>query len=275
MAEDLADYLLETGLKVRYLHSNIDTIERIEIVRDLRLGEFDVLVGINLLREGLDLPEVQLVAILDADKTGFLRSASALIQTMGRAARNVDGKVVLYADTISDAMRDAISETQRRRVIQQAYNAEHGIDPTTIRKAVTDILARLRPATATGAAADSYSARRPGRGRGGPGGTGRGRALRPDGRPMSAVGGGRSATQARGAGRGRPDHGADDSLVIADFDAPPADIASLVRRLDSEMKKAASDMRYEEAALLRDEIAELRVALAEEPVGSALESPAV
>jgi len=136
----------EMGLKVRYLHSNIDTIERIEILRDLRLGEFDVLVGINLLREGLDLPEVSLVAILDADKEGFLRSETSLIQTMGRAARNVDGAVVMYADTVTESMRRAISETQRRRAVQQAYNIEHGIDPQTIRKAVTDILAQLRPA---------------------------------------------------------------------------------------------------------------------------------
>ncbi len=146
MAEDLTDYLLEMGLRVRYLHSNIDTIERIEILRDLRLGEFDVLVGINLLREGLDLPEVSLVAILDADKEGFLRSETSLIQTIGRAARNVDGQVVMYADNVTDSMQRAISETHRRRHLQQAYNAEHGIDPQTIRKAVTDILATLRPA---------------------------------------------------------------------------------------------------------------------------------
>src|SRR3712207_2416138 len=146
MAEDLTDYLLELGVRVRYLHSEVDTIQRIEILRDLRLGEFDVLVGINLLREGLDLPEVSLVAILDADKEGFLRSETSLIQTIGRAARNVDGQVIMYADQVTDSMQRAISETQRRRGVQQAYNAEHAIDPQTIRKAVTDILAHLRPA---------------------------------------------------------------------------------------------------------------------------------
>ncbi len=145
MAEDLTDYLLELGVRVRYLHSEVDTIQRIEILRDLRLGEFDVLVGINLLREGLDLPEVSLVAILDADKEGFLRSETSLIQTIGRAARNVDGQVIMYADAVTDSMQRAISETNRRRGLQQAYNGERGIDPQTIRKAVTDILATLRP----------------------------------------------------------------------------------------------------------------------------------
>ncbi|CAB4637862.1 unannotated protein [freshwater metagenome] len=144
MSEDLTDYLLELGVKVRYLHSEVDTIERIEILRDLRLGEFDVLIGINLLREGLDLPEVSLVAILDADKEGFLRSETALVQTIGRAARNVDGQVIMYADKITDSMQRAISETNRRRGLQEAYNKEHGINPQTIRKAVTDILATLR-----------------------------------------------------------------------------------------------------------------------------------
>ena len=145
MAEDLTDYLLELGVRVRYLHSEVDTVQRIEILRDLRLGEFDVLIGINLLREGLDLPEVSLVAILDADKEGFLRSETSLIQTMGRAARNVDGKVVMYADRVTDSMQRAISETMRRRGVQQEYNREHGIDPQSIRKAVTDILSLIRP----------------------------------------------------------------------------------------------------------------------------------
>jgi len=144
MAEDLTDYLLEQGLRVRYLHSNIDTIQRIEILRALRLGEFDVLVGINLLREGLDLPEVSLVCILDADKEGFLRSETSLVQMIGRAARNVDGQVVMYADKITDSMTKAIEVTQQRRTLQLAYNEEHGIDPQTIRKAVGDILSMLR-----------------------------------------------------------------------------------------------------------------------------------
>ena len=153
MAEDLTDYLIEMGIRVRYLHSEVDTLQRIEIVRDLRLGEFDVLVGINLLREGLDLPEVSLVAILDADKEGFLRSETSLVQTIGRAARNVDGKVLMYADAITDSMKAAISETQRRRQIQIRYNQEHGIDPQTVSRKVTDILLTLRggdgPASST------------------------------------------------------------------------------------------------------------------------------
>jgi excinuclease ABC subunit B len=139
MAEDLTTYYQELGVKVRYLHSDIDTLERVEILRDLRRGTFDVLVGINLLREGLDLPEVSLVAILDADKEGFLRSAGSLIQTSGRAARNVNGRVIMYADTVTASMTSALGETERRRALQAAYNAEHGITPETIVKGVSDI----------------------------------------------------------------------------------------------------------------------------------------
>ncbi len=152
MSEDLTQFLTKAGYRVQYLHSDIDTIQRIEILRSLRLGEFDVLVGINLLREGLDLPEVSLVAILDADKEGFLRSRSALIQTIGRAARNANGEAVLYADRVTDSIRDAVALTERRRRLQLAFNAEHGIEPQTVTKAVADILGRLRsesPATPT------------------------------------------------------------------------------------------------------------------------------
>jgi excinuclease ABC subunit B len=148
MAEDLTTFLAKAGYRVQYLHSDIDTIQRIEILRSLRLGEFDILVGINLLREGLDLPEVSLVAILDADKEGFLRSRSALIQTIGRAARNSNGEAILYADRMTDSMREAISLTERRRMMQLAYNAEHGITPQTVMKNVADILGRLRSETA-------------------------------------------------------------------------------------------------------------------------------
>ncbi len=144
MAEDLADYLVEMGLRVRYLHSEIDTLERVAILRDLRAGVFDVLVGINLLREGLDLPEVSLVGILDADKEGYLRSETSLIQTIGRASRNVDGKVIMYADAVTESMARAIGETRRRREMQLVFNAEHGIEPRSIRKEIRDILSMVR-----------------------------------------------------------------------------------------------------------------------------------
>jgi excinuclease ABC subunit B len=219
MAEDLTEYLLELGIRVRYLHSEVDTLERIEILRSLRLGEFDVLVGINLLREGLDLPEVSLMAILDADKEGFLRSETSLVQMIGRAARNVDGKVVMYADQMTDSMRKAISETTRRRKKQLEYNAENGIDPQTVRKKVTDILAMLRGSD--GEAAPS------GRGRRGRGGGG----------------GGRSSQR---------------SAVFDLSDVPPGDLGRLVQSLQDEMHDAAANLRFEEAARLRDEINELK-----------------
>ncbi|CAN5828702.1 excinuclease ABC subunit UvrB [soil metagenome] len=217
MAEDLTDYLLELGVRVRYLHSEVDTVARIEILRDLRLGEFDVLVGINLLREGLDLPEVSLVAILDADKEGFLRSETSLIQTIGRAARNVDGQVIMYADQVTDSMQRAISETNRRRGVQQEYNAEHGIDPQTIRKAVTDILAYLRPKEG---------------------------ALLPA----------RERKRESDADRRR-------RLELAEL--PGDELARLIHTLEEEMAEASSELRFEYAARLRDEIKDLRRELTE------------
>jgi excinuclease ABC subunit B len=222
MAEDLTDYLAEAGVRVQYLHSDIDTIARIEILRELRLGTIDVLVGINLLREGLDLPEVALVAILDADKEGFLRSSSSLIQTMGRAARNVDGIVVLYADTVTDSMREAVSVTQRRRELQIAYNRENGIDPQSIRKSVTDILERLRGTS---------------------GGVARAGRSRAEVRRNAAVRGNRRTPT---------------ELLVEGDASTPAEAMELITQLESEMKAAAADLRYEEAAMLRDEIAELR-----------------
>ena len=157
MAESLTDYLKNVGIKVRYLHSEIDTLERMEILRDLRMGVFDVLVGINLLREGLDIPEVSLVAILDADKEGFLRTETSLIQTIGRAARNADSKVIMYCDGISPAMKAAMDETERRRGIQDAYNKEHGITPQSVRKAVRSVI----EATKVAEEASGYEGRSP------------------------------------------------------------------------------------------------------------------
>jgi excinuclease ABC subunit B len=201
MAEDLTNYLLEYGVRVRYLHSEIDTLERIQIIRDLRLGEYDVLVGVNLLREGLDLPEVSLVAILDADKEGFLRGETSLVQTIGRAARNVNGRVLMYADRETDAMRAAMRETDRRREIQLAYNEEHGITPETVRKGISEMSEFL-------AMEDRAPRKRRGK-------------------------------------------------RAAEF-ADPAELERAIVSLEEEMLAAADDLRFEEAARLRDELKELR-----------------
>jgi excinuclease ABC subunit B len=200
------------GIKVQYLHSDVDTLERNDILRDLRLGVYDVLVGINLLREGLDLPEVSLVAVLDADKEGYLRSESALIQTMGRAARHVDGHVIMYADVVTDSMRRAIEETYRRRKKQLAYNEEHGITPTGIRKTIRDISARVR-----------------------------------------AV-----AEQAAGYETGAP---AATGPVALDL-IPRDEVVRLIKDLEAQMKQAARELEFEKAALLRDQILELRRSIA-------------
>ncbi|MGI5220101.1 excinuclease ABC subunit UvrB [Nocardia sp. CA-290969] len=226
MAEDLTDYLLGLGLRVRYLHSEIDTLRRVELLRQLRLGEYDVLVGINLLREGLDLPEVSLVAILDADKEGFLRSTKSLIQTIGRAARNVSGEVHMYADKITDSMRDAIDETERRRAKQIAYNEEMGIDPQPLRKKIADILDQV------------YS----------------------EADDEVAVGGsGRNASRGRRA-QGEPGRAVSAGIVEGrDIKSMPrAELADLVSELTDQMMNAARELQFELAGRLRDEIADLK-----------------
>ena len=202
MSEELSDYLKETGIRTHYLHSEIDTLERSEILRDLRLGVYDVLVGINLLREGLDLPEVSLVAILDADKEGYLRSTTSLVQTIGRAARHVDGKVIMYADIVTDSMKRAIDETERRRQIQESHNRENGITPQSIRKTIRDITERVRSIA-------------------------------------------------------EPESG---PLVSGD-DLPKEDITRLIKDLESQMKSASKNLEFEKAALLRDQIIDLRKVL--------------
>ena len=202
MSEELSDYLKETGIRTQYLHSEIDTLERSEILRDLRLGVYDVLVGINLLREGLDLPEVSLIAILDADKEGYLRSTTALVQTIGRAARHIDGKVIMYADVVTNSMKRAIDETERRRQIQELHNRENGITPQSIRKTIRDITERVRAISEP-----------------------------------------------------QLDHS------ISGDDLPKEDITRLIKDLQSQMKSASKDLEFEKAALLRDQIVDLRKVL--------------
>ncbi len=236
MSEDLTDYLLENGVRARYLHSEVDTLRRIELLRELRVGEYDVLVGINLLREGLDLPEVSLVAILDADKEGFLRSGTSLIQTIGRAARNVSGQVIMYADKITPSMQHAIDETSRRREKQVAYNTEHGIDPQPLRKKIADILDQL---VREDADTDELI-----------GGAGRQQS-----RGKSPVPGlssrARAAARAAGAGVGED---------LAGEGGGPArdDLVELIKQLTEQMHVAAAELQFEVAARLRDEIRELK-----------------
>jgi excinuclease ABC subunit B len=225
MSEDLTDYLLEQGVRVRYLHSEVDTLRRVELLRELRMGEFDVLVGINLLREGLDLPEVSLVAILDADKEGFLRSATSLIQTIGRAARNVSGQVHMYADKITPSMAQAIDETNRRRAKQVAYNRERGVDPMPLRKKIADITDLIN---------------------------------REDADTAELLGGG-GRQQSRGKApvpgmRSRPDNVGASRLA----EMPAADLADLIQQLTDQMHAAAADLHFELAGRLRDEISDLK-----------------
>ena len=227
MAEDLTDYLLDKGVRVRYLHSEVDTLRRVELLRELRMGEYDVLVGINLLREGLDLPEVSLVSILDADKEGFLRSARSLIQTIGRAARNVSGQVHMYADSITPSMQAAIEETSRRREKQIAYNLEAGVDPQPLRKKIADITDLLQ---------------------------------REDADTEALMGSGRSQSRGKGGGRGGRGSAQADAGVAMDRlrNLPANDLANLIQELSAQMHQAATDLHFELAARLRDEIGDLK-----------------
>lgn len=236
MAEDLTEYLMEHGVRVQYLHSDVDTLKRVELLRDLRMGTFDVLVGINLLREGLDLPEVSLVAILDADKEGFLRSTTSLIQTIGRAARNVSGEVHMYADKITDSMATAIDETNRRREIQVAYNKEHGIDPQPLRKRIADITDQLarededtKTLLAQRAAANDHTA------------------------PVK--GGKKSASESQREAASK----AESKLLRDGVQAAPAEgLVELIEQLSEQMRNAAAELQFELAARLRDELADLK-----------------
>jgi excinuclease ABC subunit B len=240
MAEDLTDYLLEHGIRVRYLHSEVDTLRRVELLRELRKGEFDVLVGINLLREGLDLPEVSLVSILDADKEGFLRSGTSLVQTIGRAARNVSGQVHMYADKITPSMAEAIEETNRRRAKQEAYNKANGIDPQPLRKKIHDILDDIyREADDTEGALAGH----------GPGGHVVGGA----GRQVSRGKGPVPETRSRGRAVAKAGSGKISSAGMA-----RAELAQLIQDLNEQMLAAARELQFELAARIRDEVAELK-----------------
>lgn len=251
MAEDLTDYFLELGIQVRYLHSDVDTLRRIELLRELQAGEYDVLVGINLLREGLDLPEVSLVAILDADKEGFLRSGTSLIQTIGRAARNVSGQVHMYADKMTPAMEKAIDETNRRREKQIAYNTANGIDPQPLRKKINDIVATIarEELDTEELLGTGYRQAKDGKGA---------KAPVPvlGARAAAAVTGGK-AGKAGKAGKGaKGAKGAQAAEVLTD--RPAAELAALIEQMTERMRGAAAELQFEVAARIRDEVGELK-----------------